>query len=215
MAALEPAPRDENDARAGFQRIHDGSLPKGGGPGLKTITIASLAFASVALFAMVLPLWALSFNDPAAGEGWKTVIVYGTGSVQGPIDEINKANRFVGLEQLIPANITALRLLPLIYILAAISIAVGARSLSFKQTAFLYLVLLLAAPLGIQYWLYLFGHNINPDATIALDPFTPYVVGNYEVATFKITSYLHEGYFLLVGTFVASLFVRKKLWNRP
>lgn len=182
---------------------------------MRAFTLASLALAAVALFGMAFPLWALSFKATVAGNDWKTIIVYGTGSVQGPIDEINKANRFVGLEQLVPADIFALRLLPLIYITAAILVTVGARSLSFRRAAVLYLLFLLVVPLGIQYWLYLFGHNINPDATVALDPFTPYVVGSYQVATFMITSYLHGGYLLLVGTLAASLLLHKKLGNRP
>ena len=70
--------------------------------------------------------------------------------------------------------------------------------------------LLLSIPLGIQYWLYAFGHNISPGAPIALDPFTPYVVGSYQIATYGIVSYLHLGYFVLVGIFVTWYLLNKK-----
>jgi hypothetical protein len=177
---------------------------------LRKYTIVNLALASIALSSMVLPLWALSFNAPVVGHVWKTIIVYGTGSVQGSLDEVNKANQYVGLQQIRPVDVLALKLIPLTYILAAIFIVLGGWRLSLEKTTLVYVILLLSIPLGIQYWLYAFGHNINPDAPIALDPFTPYVVGSYEVANFMIVAYLHVGYFLLVGTFAASYFVNKK-----
>lgn len=177
---------------------------------MRKYAIANLALASIALSSMVLPLWALSFNAAVVGHVWKTIIVYGTGSVQGPLDEVNKANQYVGLEQIRPTDILALKLIPITYVLAAIFILLGGWRLSLKKSTTLYVILLLSVPLSIQYWLYSFGHNINPDAHLALDPFTPYVVGSYEVANFMIVTYLHVGYFLLIGAFAASYFVNKK-----
>lgn len=177
---------------------------------LRRFTAANLALALIAVSSMLLPLWALSFKAPVAGHQWKTILVYGTGSVQGPLDEVNKANRYVGLEQIRPADILPLKLIPLTYVLAAVLIVLGGWRLSLRKTTLAYAILLLSVPLGIQYWLYAFGHNINPDAPIALDPFTPYVIGSYEVATFMIVTYLHAGYFLLIGAFAVSYFVNKK-----
>ena len=165
----------------------------------------------MALLSMMLPLWALSFNTSGLGHEWKTIVVYGTGVVQGPIDEVNKANQFVGLQVLIPANIIALKLVPLIYVLAAAFIILNGWWLSFKKAALLYLVLLVSVPLSIQYWLYGFGHNLSSEAPIALDPFTPYVIGSYEVATYMIFSYLHLGYFLLIGIFLSWYLVNRKM----
>lgn len=177
--------------------------------------LVNLALASLALSGIFLPLWALSFSAPRHGNEWKTIIVYGTGTVQGPIDEVNKANQYVGLEQIRPADMIALKLIPLTYILAAIFIGLGGWRLSIRKTAPLYLALLLSVPIGIQYWLYTFGHNINPNAPIALDPFTPYVVGSYVVANFTIVAYLHAGYFLLVGAFAAWYYLNKKVGSTP
>jgi hypothetical protein len=170
-----------------------------------------IALASIALLSMMLPLWALSFNSHGLGPEWKTIVVYGTGSVQGPIDEVNKANLYVGLEQLVPAEIVALKLIPLIYIIAAATITFSGWWFSLKKGVLLYFALLVSVPLGIQYWLYVFGHNISTEAPIALDPFTPYVIGGYQIATFTIVSYLHLGYFVLIGILVAWYIVGRKL----
>lgn len=173
---------------------------------------ARILLALFALSTMALPLWGLSFNAPSSGEGWKTIIVYGTGSVQGPIDLVNKANQYVGLEVLEPNDILALKLIPLTYILAALLTVSGGWKVSFKKSAALYLTLLATVPVGIQYWLYTFGHNLNPDAPIALDPFTPYVFGSYEVATYKIVSYLHAGFFALAAVLAVSYLLERK-WD--
>lgn len=178
---------------------------------LRKYAVANLVLASIALSSMLLPLWALSFNSPVTRHEWKTIMVYGTGSVDGPLDVVNKANGYVGLEQIRPADTLALKVIPFVYILAAIFIVLGGWRLSVQLTTLLYVLLLLAVPLGIQYWLYIFGHHINPDAPIALEPFTPYVVGSYEVANFMIVTYFHVGYFLLIGSFATSYFVNK-MW---
>jgi len=75
----------------------------------------------------------------------------------------------------------------------------------------------IALPVGFvidySYWLWWFGHNLNPWGAFTVKPFMPTVFGEGKVAQFSTFSYPHYGYLLLLGGAAAlllALLIRRK-----
>jgi hypothetical protein len=63
------------------------------------------------------------------------------------------------------------------------------------------------------YWMYRFGHTLNPEAPIKLPPFTPELFGNGKIGQFMTFAQPMTGFWLAVGAFVA-LFLAASLRAR-
>ena len=158
------------------------------------------------LIGIALPFWVLEFNAPMFGTRWLTITVYGYGGVTGPLDQINVANHYVGLSELHPERMIEIKLLPLAFILAALIAAVSVWKRN-KKLLLIYIAILILVPAYFQYWLYNFGHNINwKEAAIHIEPFTPLVMGYYQIANFKAKTYFHAGYWVMVASLIISYY---------
>jgi len=162
------------------------------------------------LIGIALPFWILEFNAPMFGRRWLTITVYGYGGVTGPLDQINVANHYVGLSELHPENMIEIKLLPLAFILSALIAAISVVKRN-KKFLLIFLAILILIPAYFQYWLYEFGHNINSEeAAINIEPFTPLVMGYYQIANFKAKTYFHVGYWLMVASLIVSYYAIRK-----
>ena len=56
------------------------------------------------------------------------------------------------------------------------------------------------------YKMYVFGHNLDPTASLKVEPFTPAIFGSKQIANFTTTSYPQLGS-LLVGIFATGVAV--------
>lgn len=135
------------------------------------------------------PLWTLEMVAPQYPAGLELRIYPYT--VEGDIGEVNTLNHYIGMAAIDRAALSDLDWLPFALGVASLLLlrvaAIGdLRSLVDLVALYTYFGLFSFA--RFAYTLYVFGHNLNPDAPFDVDPFTPVVLGTGQVANFTITS---------------------------
>ena len=161
---------------------------------------SALLFLAALLLAAatVLPLWGMTLVSTQYPEGLR-LVVYPT-RIVGDVSEINALNHYIGMTPISDDFFTELRYLrPVLLLLAGFlviaALARGARWL--PSAALAGLAGLGAAGLGLmRYRLWQFGHQLDPQAAITIDPFTPPMVGMNQIAQFATYSYFSWGFFL-------------------
>lgn len=165
------------------------------------------------LIAIALPLWSLRVHPAFMGQKWLDIDVWGYGAVTGPLDSLNIANHYVGLKDIKPEEMIELRLLPLLYPLMAVvnGLILFGDEAKYRIGKWLGLATLLGVVGYFQWWLYRYGHDIDPQlARIEIDPFTPYVTGYYKIANFEIIAFFNIGYIILLVSYILSLYMRRR-----
>lgn len=159
----------------------------------------------LALAAIFLPLWAMTLVSTQYPEGLR-MVVYAT-RLAGDIREINMLNHYIGMAEISAADFAELRVLPAL---------LGAIGVACLVAAFVRRVWLTAVPLVLMvgtavygFWsisrrLYEYGHNLDPAAPIDIEPFTPPLFGEHQIAQFATSAYFSWGTFVAV---VAGLLV--------
>lgn len=140
-------------------------------------------------FAAAAPLWTLEMVAPQYPNGLELRIYPYT--VEGDIQEVNTLNHYIGMAPIDRAALSDLDWLPFAIGVAALLIlrvaAIGdLRALLDLVALFTYFGVFSMA--RFAYRLYVFGHNLKPDAPFDVEPFTPVVLGTGKVANFTITS---------------------------
>jgi nitrous oxidase accessory protein len=153
------------------------------------------------LIAAFLPLWELELVAPQYPKGL-FITAYGY-DMTGDVDEINELNHYVGLTPLKPENVFELKLFPfgVAGILAVIVLGAyrsRSRKLRIASAAAAWSLPLFML-VDLQYWLYRQGHDIDPDAALTLDPFTPRVLGPTRVLNFHSVGTVSIGFWLFVA----------------
>jgi uncharacterized membrane protein len=168
------------------------------------------------LIGLLLPLWVLEFNAPMFGARWLRITLYGYGAVEGPLDQINIANHYVGLPEIDPATMIEVRLLPLFFpVIGVLNGLIVFTKKRIKQLFIVSILVVLAIPIYFQYWLYNYGHSIGGEAPVKIEPFTPPVMGSYTIANFNAVAYFHVGFWIIVASLIlvyaTSIYYKKKL----
>ena len=167
-----------------------------------------LSLVSIVCFylAFILPVWNFQFNAPQYPDGLELKI-YLTNTT-GDVQEIGIINHYIGMQKLEDAAKNEKKLVP--YILVILSVC----SLALVFTSGVWLTWLLALPiLGFPvgfvsmfyFWLYKFGHELNPAAPVTMEPFTPTMFGTGIIGQFKTFSQPSIGYYFIVLAAVATL----------
>jgi hypothetical protein len=159
-----------------------------------------LAAAVLVLLALRLPVWEARLSAPQYPGGLR-ITAYAD-RVVGDLREINGLNHYVGIEAFDPSDVPEMRLWPLAIAAALGGVALGSlpgRHL-FGRLARLGLWFVpLAALADVQFRLYQYGHSVDPDAPIRLEPFTPLVVGPTKVLNFTTWAYPGPALWSLAG----------------
>ncbi|MEM4407593.1 MAG: hypothetical protein QXI19_02505 [Candidatus Caldarchaeum sp.] len=167
---------------------------------LKRLTFFTIVPAVLVLSSLPLPLWTIELNAPMYAQRWLNVVVIPLTGVHGDISEINIVNHYVGLGEIKPERITEIFYLPPLYgILTVLTVLTGLLRHRRRAHTILWLVLIIlvaAIPAYIYGWLYNYTHTIHPGAPVKIEPFDPPFFGYYEIANFKIASYLGPAFFL-------------------
>ena len=152
------------------------------------------------LLAGIMPVWQARLSAPQYPQGL-SLTAYGHGKVVGDIDEINELNHYVGMKAFSTADVPETVLWwPTIGIavLGALLLSLIARP---RWLRAILLAGMWAVPVGalldVQFRLYEYGHSVQPDAAIRLDPFTPWVIGKTTVLNFTTWAYPGLGTLLL------------------
>jgi hypothetical protein len=153
------------------------------------------------------PLWLISMQAPQYPAGLELEIFPYT--VDGDVSEVNTLNHYIGMTAIDRAALSDLDWIPFalgaLIVLALRVAAIGdVRSLVDLFVMFLYFSAFSMA--RFVYRLYVFGHDLDPEAPFDVDPFMPAVLGTKTVANFTITSLPGSGSFW-IAVFAVGLIV--------
>jgi parallel beta-helix repeat protein len=137
-----------------------------------------------------LPLWVATLYAPQY-PGGLSMRAYGH-DVTGDVDEISGLNHYVGMRPFDLADFPEIALWPFALAGAAVAVVL-ALLVGRRLLRALGLVYLWGTPVGvlavIQYRLWQYGQDLDPNAALRLDPFTPLVVGPTRVFNFTTWSW--------------------------
>jgi len=186
-------------------------LQKPEGPWLLAVAVAT----ALILGSIPLPLWRMKLIAPQYPKGL-VMYAYGYKFADNPktpyndINEINTLNHYIGMKPIEPVK-EMKAFLPGIAALAAFALV--SAFIAWPKTlvrllvvgAFWFAVLFFLADL--QYWLYRYGHDLDPSAAIKTAPFTPRLMGALQVWNFKVYTAFEPGFYLMVGAALAVTFL--------
>jgi copper chaperone NosL len=167
------------------------------------LMVAAALLTGAAIF---LPLWGMTLASIQYPEGLR-MVVYPT-RIVGDVREINMLNGYIGMAKISREFFLELRMLP--YLLGSVALVTVA-------VAFVRHPLLRSVPLlglaGIAVYgfrsmatrMYEYGHRLDPLAPIDIEPFTPPMFGENQIAQFGTYAYFSWGTFLplLAGLLIA------------
>jgi len=159
-----------------------------------------LVLAAAALVATAfLPLWRITLVAPQYQEGL-SLHIYTYKLIAGnngqDLNEINNLNHYIGMKAIEQADFIEMRWVPFalgVFILLALrAAAIGIlRGVVDLLVLFLYFT---AFSLGSFYYrLYTYGHQLDPRAPMTIEPFTPVMIGEQQIANFVQSSYPDVG----------------------
>lgn len=183
-----------------------------------TAIAAGLAAIALYVVAYPLPMWTFTLHAPQYPEGLDLILHLS--HLEGDIQEINGLNHYIGMGKLQEAAqlerayahwgvglVCALVAGGILYARGRIRWYVLAPALAFP-------VVFCADQ---YYWLYRFGHNLDPRAPIEIPPFTPTMFGRGQIGQFETTAGPTTGFWLLVAAFgvlaIAWLIPRLLFWK--
>lgn len=158
------------------------------------LLVAALLVAA----ATVLPVWGMVLVSTQYPEGLRMVVY--PARIAGDLAEINALNHYIGMTPVSDGFFVELQYLRpvLVVVAAALVLAAAARHTRWLTMASLAVL----AGLGVgglgmmRYRLWQFGHQLDPQAPITIDPFTPPMIGLNQIAQFATYSYFSWGFFL-------------------
>lgn len=167
--------------------------------------IRSWVAAALLGLSLLLPYWRLTLYAPQYPGGLRAD-VYLT-KVAGEASEIDILNHYIGMKSLtLAAPIERRIAVPLV--LGGVA-AVGSAPL-LGRWGLLLQAPAVVFPLGVMgdltYWLWRFGHSLDPSAPIRLEPFMPTVIGRGTVMQFATEAMFGAGFLLAAGTAALALY---------
>ncbi len=182
--------------------------------------LAAVVAAALLFLAMGMPLWKMTLLAPQYPGGLH-MSAYGD-RFEGDVREINILNHYIGMKPIDQDEVLELRLFkPAMVALIVVILVLGVVRLPhwLKVAESLLIWLLpLGLVLDLQWWLYRYGHSLDPKAPLRLPAFTPRVVGVTRVMNFHNEAGLATGFWLLVAAAaVISLgpSLLRALWELP
>ncbi|MCC7477182.1 hypothetical protein IT575_01880 [bacterium] len=170
----------------------------------------------VAIFALVPvfrgPLWTMAFTsnqypEPLAMEIWVNKLEGQKTETRDDLREINSLNHYIGMKPLMESDFAEFTWLPFcIGVIALLTLRVAALG-RLRDLVDVFMVYTYFGLFGLWTFynkLHSYGHNLDPEASIKVDPFMPPVYGTVKIANFTVSSYPGEASYWL-GTFAGLL----------
>lgn len=183
--------------------------------------IVILLAVLVLLPALFFPLWRMSFYSNQYPDGLKlTIYAYqlegAKTSNRDDLREINALNHYIGMRPLLESEFSEFIWLP--FAIGGLMI-LALRAMVMGKMSKLVDVFVLFTWFGLySFWsfyhrMYTYGHNLDPQAAIKVEPFTPPLLGTEQVGNFTVYSYPDIASVALIGfgllLFVAIFLSRK------
>ena len=147
------------------------------------------------------PLWNIHFEAPQFPQGLDLDVYAHT--IDGDIEEINTLNRYIGMARIDRRALSDLDWIPFAIgamVLLALRVAAVGDVRSLIDLTVLLFYFSAFSMSRFYYKLSLFGQNLDPYATIQVEPFTPVVLGTQQIANITTSSY-PQGATWLIGIF--------------
>lgn len=145
------------------------------------------------------PLWKISMAAPQYPDGLYMEIyahkIEGGNNGQH-IKEINTLNHYIGMHKIDRAELSDLDWIPFAL---GLLVVLTLRCAAIGNVRALVDLVVIAGYVGLfafgkfVYKMYVFGHNLDPDAPFKLEPFTPAIFGTKQIANFTTRSYPQLG----------------------
>lgn len=171
------------------------------------INLLMLLGAGLLTASFFFPYWEMHLKAPQYPDGLH-VYTYLDG-VKGDTHEINQINHYIGMGKIDDAAEFERRIAW--YVVLGLSIgALILVALNFKVRRIFYLppiLFILGFLLDFLYWMYRFGHDLDPRAPFnSIEPFMPVILGLGKIGQFETTAYFSTGFWLAVISSVIFIF---------
>lgn len=156
---------------------------------------------------LALPYWHMTLLAPQYPGGLR-VVIYLT-KLAGDVQEVNGLNHYIGMMKLEEAATFERAIAP--YGVAALALLALLAGLLRRRWTALLATLVVSFPIifvaDLQYWLWYFGHNLDPHAALssAIKPFTPPVLGTGRVGQFVVETRFGSGLYLAILAALSAL----------
>src|SRR5678815_2350896 len=165
------------------------------------LTLKSRILILVAVLILIptffFPLWNMSFYSNQYTDGlvlniYSYQLEGGKTPNRDDLREINSLNHYIGMRPLLESDFSEFTWVPLVIgllmILALRAMVIGKMS-NLVDVFVLFVYFSLFSMWSFYHRLYLYGHNLDPTASIKVQPFTPPFFGTKQIANFSVNSY--------------------------
>ena len=153
------------------------------------------------------PLWHMSFYSNQYTDGlvlhiYSYQLEGGKTPNRDDLREINSLNHYIGMRPLLESDFSEFTWVPLVVGLLMI---LALRAMVLGKMSNLVDVFVLFTYFGLfSFWsfyhrLYMYGHNLDPTASIKVQPFTPPLLGSKQIANFMVNSFPGFGSYALIA----------------
>jgi hypothetical protein len=157
-----------------------------------------------------LPLWRIQLVAPQYQEGL-TLEMYShkiaAGNNGQDLFEINTLNHYIGMKPIVQSDFAEMTWMPFaigIFALLALRTAAIGRIGHLVDLGVLFIYFGAFSMATFAYRLWSYGHHLNPDAPMRMEPFTPVMIGRQQIANFVQTSLPMAGT-VFMGLFLCTI----------
>ena len=169
------------------------------------LQIRSWVAAALLGLSLLLPYWRITLFAPQYPGGLRAS-VYLT-KVSGESSEISILNHYIGMKPLEDAAPLERRFaVPLVLggvLAVAVSPVLGRLGRLLQAPAVLFPAGVIA---DLAFWIWRFGHSLDPSAPIRVEPFMPAIIGRGAVMQFSTYAMFSWGFFLSAATALIALY---------
>ncbi|MFO8099180.1 MAG: hypothetical protein R6T83_06090 [Salinibacter sp.] len=167
----------------------------------RLLMVAGAVLLAISIF---LPLWQIHLVAPQYQEGLDLYIhshKLEAGNEGQDLKEINNLNHYIGMAPIEEEDFAEMTFIPFLlggFALLALRAAFFATVRTVIDTLVLFVYFGAFSMWRFYYQLYTYAHNLDPQAPMDIDPFTPMLIGKKEIANFDQYSVPREGSALLL-----------------
>jgi hypothetical protein len=189
------------------------------GPRLLLVGGALVLVAAIYLF----PLWSMTMFAPQYQDGLRLQIYsykLEGGNGGQDIREINVLNHYIGMRDLVSEDFTEFKWLPFVagaLALLTLRAAVHGRMAHLLDVLVLFFYFGAFSLWSFGYRMWVYGHDLDPTASVKVDPFMPPLFGYKQLANFEVYSYPAAGTYLAAGavlTIALAFVIAWRQWKR-
>lgn len=194
------------------------------------LTLKSRVLILVAVLALLpaffFPLWNMSFYSNQYTDGlmlhiYSYQLEGGKTPNRDDLREINSLNHYIGMRPLLESDFSEFTWVPLVVgllmILALRAMVLGKMS-NLVDVFVLFTYFGLFSMWSFYHRLYMYGHNLDPTASIKVEPFTPPLFGTKQIANFTVNSFPGVGSYAFFAfgilLLLAIFFSARRKWFR-